>query len=174
MRDIRKLFFALWPDDRQRDKLRDVISPAVRLIDGKAVPRTNWHITLLYLGEFPEIAIPGLLMRAAEIRVDPFRTRLDRVEFWARSRTACLVPTAVPTELARLHQQLTNLVMDAGFEPETQQFRPHMTLCRRARPFETQRLAQPAMTEWKRFELMESLSHQGEVSYLPLKQEVPE
>ena len=67
MSKSRKLFFALWPDNRQRDKLRDVITPATRLIDGRAVPRDKWHMTLLYLGDFPETAIPGLLVKAGSI-----------------------------------------------------------------------------------------------------------
>ena len=174
MSATRKLFFALWPDSRQRDRLRDVITPATRLIDGRAVPRDNWHITLLYLGDFPEAAIPGLLVKTAEIDVQPFRTRLDRVEFWPRPRIACLVPTSIPTELARLHQLLQNILDDAGFPLETNQFRPHMTVCRQARPFETQRLAQPAMPEWTHFELMESTERRGERVYIPLKQQLLE
>ena len=174
MSNTRKLFFALWPDARQRDRLRDVISPAARLIDGRAVPRDNWHITLLYIGDFPEAAIPGLLTKAAEIHVEPFRTRLDRVEFWPRPRLACLVPTSIPTELARLNQRLQNILNDAGFLLETHQFRPHITVCRQARPFETQRLAQPAMPEWTRFELMESTQQRGQQVYIPLKQQLLE
>ena len=170
MSTTRKLFFSLWPDDRQRDRLRDVISPAVRLIDGRAVPRNNWHITLLFVGEFPESALTGLLQRSQEIQFEPFRTRLDKIEYWPRPKVACLVPTSMPSELARLNQQLKNLLNDAGFLMEEQRFRPHMTICRNARPFETQRLAQPAITEWSRFELMESVSSRGEVSYIPLKQ----
>ncbi|MDJ0760207.1 MAG: RNA 2',3'-cyclic phosphodiesterase [Woeseiaceae bacterium] len=174
MSATRKLFFSLWPDSRQRDRLRDVISPATRLIDGRAVPRGNWHITLLYLGDFPETAIPGLLRKTSEIHVEPFRTRLDRVEFWPRPRIACLVPTSIPTELARLHQLLQNILDDAGFTLETNQFRPHMTVCRQARPFETQRLAQPATPEWTHFELMESIERRGERVYIPLKQQLLE
>ena len=170
MSSTRKLFFSLWPDDRQRDRLRDVISPAVRLIDGKAVPRGNWHITLLYVGEFPESALTGLLQRSQEIQFEPFRTRLDRIEFWPRAKAACLVPTSMPSELARINQQLKNLLRDAGFLMEEQRFRPHLTICRNTRPFETQRLAQAAITEWSRFELMESVSSRGQVSYIPLKQ----
>ncbi len=172
MSSTRTLFFSLWPDYRQRDKLRDVIAPASRLIDGRAVPRDNWHLTLLYIGDFPEVAIPGLLSRAASMQVEPFRLRFDKVEFWPRPRVACLLPAVVPTELARLNQQLKNLLNDAGFLMEEQRFRPHITICRNARPFETQRLAQPIAMEWSKFELMESTRVRGETRYIPLKQEL--
>ncbi|MEM9403105.1 MAG: RNA 2',3'-cyclic phosphodiesterase [Pseudomonadota bacterium] len=172
MSTTRKLFFSLWPDYRQRDRLRDVIAPAVRLIDGRAIPRDNWHLTLLYVGEFPEVAIPGLLQQANALQSDSFRLRFDKVEFWARARVACLVPSTVPTELARLNQQLKNLLSDAGFLMEEQRFRPHITICRNARPFETQRLAQPLAVEWSSFELLESTRVRGETRYVPLKQEL--
>ncbi len=172
MSTTRTLFFSLWPDHRQRDRLRDVIAPAVRLIDGRAIPRDNWHLTLLYVGDFPEVAIPGLLQQAAALHVDPFNLRFDRVEFWPRPRVACLIPASVPTELARLNQQLKNLLNDAGFLMEDQRFRPHVTVCRNARPFETQRLAQPLTIEWSKFELMESTRVRGETRYVPVKQQL--
>ena len=33
----KRLFFALWPDSRQRDRMRDFISPVARLVDGMAI-----------------------------------------------------------------------------------------------------------------------------------------
>jgi len=39
-----------------------------------------------------------------------------------------------------------------------------------ARTFSTERLAQRATTEWSGFELVESISEHGAVTYRPLKQ----
>ena len=44
------------------------------------------------------------------------------------------------------------------------------TLVRRARHFDTQRLAQPAVIEWSGFELVESVAQPGGATYRPLKQ----
>ena len=98
----KRIFFALWPDDRQRDRLRDVISPLLKLVEGQAVHRGNWHVTTAFIGNFPETDIPGLLARAAQIEVEPFRLRFDRVEFWPRPKVASLVAATVPPELQRL------------------------------------------------------------------------
>jgi len=162
----RRLFFSLWPNERQRATLRNVIAPAVHTIDGRAVARANWHLTLLFLGDFPDSAVVGLKRRAAEIPFSPFRLRFDRVEYWPRSRVAVLTPASVPTELARINQALKNLLTDAGFPVEQSQFRPHVTIARNAKPFEVQRLAQPATVEWSGFELLESLSVRGERRYV--------
>jgi len=165
----RRLFFALWPDRRQRDRMRDFISPVAKLVDGKAIDRRNWHITLVYIGDFPDNRIDELHEAKTAVTVEPFRLRLDRLEFWPRPKIAALVPPTVPAELERLVEDLKGRVFAAGVDPEHQRvYRPHVTVVRNARPFETQRLAQSAVTEWSSFELIESVSEPGGTTYRPL------
>ncbi len=173
MAESRRLFYALWPDDRQRDRLRDVISPAVRLVDGRAVPRANWHLTLQFLGDVPEKLVPDLLEAIPRFAPPAFSIPFDRVEFWPRAKTACLVPSTLPSELARLHQQLKTLAGDLGLPVDDRQFRPHITVCRGARPFEKQRVSRTSRIEWSDFSLLESKTFRGEVSYHPVKQTLP-
>lgn len=166
----KRIFFALWPDDRQRDRLRDVISPLAKLVEGQHVYRGNWHVTTTFIGEFPEAGLQDLQARAAQITVEPFRLRFDRVEFWPRPKVASLVAAIVPPELQRLVDAQNSLLADLGVSVEDRAYRPHITVVRRARPFETQRLAQPAVVEWSGFELVESISEPGGATYRPLKQ----
>lgn len=168
--DTRRLFFALWPDDRQRDRLRDVINSVAKTVEGRPIDRRNWHITLAYIGEFPERQLPDLQARASKIVVEPFRLSFDRLEFWPRPKIACLVGATVPTELQALVKDLHGLMQDVGVAPEDRTFRPHITVVRNARAFPTERLTQRASTEWSSVELVESLPGSGEVSYRPLKQ----
>lgn len=165
----RRLFFALWPDHRQRDRMRDFITPVAKLVEGRAIDRRNWHITLAYIGEFPEDQIDELHEAKSAVTVEPFRLRLDKLEFWPRPKIAALVPPNVPAELERLVEDLQGRILAAGVNPEHQRvYRPHITVVRNARPFETQRLAQSAITEWSSFELVESVSEVGGVAYRPL------
>ena len=166
----KRIFFALWPDDRQRDRLRDLISPLAKLVEGQVVYRGNWHVTTAFIGNFPETDIPALLARAAEIEFEPFRLRFDRVEFWPRPKVASLVAPTVPPELQRLVDAQNAVLADFGVPVEDRTYRPHITVVRRARPFETQRLAQPAVMEWAGVELVESVSQPGGATYRPLKQ----
>lgn len=166
----KRIFFGLWPDDRQRDRLRDHISPLAKLVEGRAVYRGNWHVTTAFIGEFPEARIAALLARAAEIPVEPFRLRFDRVEFWPRPKVASLVAPTVPAELERLVDAHNALLDEFGIRVESRTYRPHITVVRRARPFETQRLAQPAVVDWSGFELIESVSQPGGAVYRLLKQ----
>lgn len=168
----KRLFFGLWPDGRQRERLRDAVVPFAKVVEGQAVFRGNWHVTLTFLGECPATVVSPLLARAAGIPFEPFRLRFDRVEYWARPKIACLVPSTVPAELQELVLRLNALSQDLGKVVEDRTYRPHMTLVRKARPFETQRLAQPLTMEWTGFELLESISDRGESRYIPLKQEL--
>ena len=62
------------------------------------------------------------------------------------------------------------VIADLGVEVDERRYRPHITVVRRARPFETQRLAQPAVVDWSGFELIESVPAVGGAKYHPLKQ----
>ena len=169
--DTKRVFFALWPDMRQRDRMRDFISPVAKLVEGRATERRNWHITLVYVGNFPASRIGELQEAKKAIEVEPFRLRFDRLEFWPRPKIAALVPPIVPPELERLVENLQGQVLAAGVDPEHQRvYRPHVTVVQNARQFETQRLAQSAITEWSSFELVESISEPGGVTYRPLDQ----
>jgi 2'-5' RNA ligase len=166
----KRLFFALWPDHRQRDQLRNVISPVTRLIEGDHVYRGDWHVTLVFVGDFPEERIPALLEASRAARIEPFRLRFDRAEYWPRPRVGVLAAQTVPAALQQLVADLNVVVEDAGVGPEDRVYRPHITIARRARPFETQRLAQPADVAWSDFRLVESVREAGRSTYRPVDQ----
>ena len=166
----KRLFFALWPDDRQRDRLRDVINSVSKTVEGRVVDRRGWHVTLAYLGDFPEKQVPDLLDRASAIPIEPFRLSFDRLEFWPRPKIACMVGATVPAELQSLVLDLHALIQDFGVVPEDRTYRPHITVVRNARTFTTERLTQRVTTEWSDFELVESLGGPGGARYRPLKQ----
>ena len=150
--------------------MRDFISPVAKLVEGRAIDRRNWHVTLAWVGDFPENRIRELQEAASEVEVEPFRLRFDRVEFWPRPKVASLVASTVPPELQRLVDAHNALLADFDIAVEDRTYRPHITVVRRARPFETQRLAQAAVIEWTGFELVESISQPGGATYRPLKQ----
>ena len=168
--ETKRLFFALWPDDRQRDQLREVINAVAKTVEGHAVDRRNWHITLAWIGDYPEERIPQLLKRVSEIDFEPFRLSFDRLEFWARPRIASLTAATVPEELHLVVTALENVLQDEGVVKETRTYRPHITVSRNARTFTTERLAQRTSIEWSSFELVESVPGREGAFYRPLKQ----
>lgn len=160
-----RFFFGLWPSERQREALRDPIKAAIGGVDGQPVLRGNWHVTLVFLGPLPGVDVPELQAMASEIEVEPFRLRLDRLEFWPRPKIACLLATSVPPELQALHDSLEKVAGEFGYREEERIYRPHVTVVRNARAFPPQPLAQPILLEWSRFELLVSSTTTRGVRY---------
>lgn len=168
--DSKRLFFALWPDDRQRETLRNTMSPVARQVEGSAVYRGNWHVTLVFIGEVAANRVADLQAATAGIAVDAFRLRFDRLAFWQRPRIACLQAMSVPPPLEALVSDLNGALVPFGHEPEKGHYRPHITAVRRARTFEPIMLARPLELSFDSFELVESVSTREGVQYHPLKQ----
>ena len=166
--NLKRIFFALWPDHRQRERLRDFIGPVAKEVEGRAVDRRDWHVTLAFIGDLDVRFIPGLMEAARGIEMEPFRLRLDRLEFWPRPKIAAVVPPRVPPDMEALVGRLNCLMMDVGVEPQDRVYRPHITVVRNARHFEPIRLPPSAEIEWSTFELLESVTEHGRTWYRPL------
>jgi 2'-5' RNA ligase len=166
----KKLFFGLWPSHRQRELLRDSINPVLSTVEGQAVDRRNWHITLVFIGNFPEDDIPALMAAANTIEPADFRLRFDSLTFWQRPKIACLHAKIIPPELEQLVASLQQVLIPFGIEPDERVYRPHITVSRKVRAFQEIRLARAVELQWSDIELVESVSVRGEVQYHPLKQ----
>ena len=164
----KRIFFALWPDQRQRERLRDIISPVAKEVEGHAVDRRNWHVTLAFIGDLEVRLVPGLVEAARQIQMEPFRLRLDRLEFWPRPRIGAVVPPRVPPDMESLVGELNALMMDVGVDAPERVYRPHITVVRHAHHFEPLRLPASAEIEWSHFELLESVREAGRTWYRPL------
>ena len=169
----RKLFFALWPSHRQREQLRDSINPTLPGIEGRYVDRRNWHVTLVFIGQFPGERVPELLSESAAIETGPIRLRFDTLTCWRKPKIACLCARSVPTALTELVRSLQKTMIPFGYPPDPRVFRPHITVARKVRPFRETRLAQAIELTWSDFVLLESVSVQGGVRYYPVKQRLP-
>jgi 2'-5' RNA ligase len=166
----RKLFYALWPSPRQLDLLRDAINPALSTVEGQPVGRNNWHVTLVYIGDFPEERIPALMAAVDTIDPGEIRLRFDSLTFWQKPKIACVHTKMVPPELERLVAALHQALIPFGIEPDERVYRPHITVSRKVRAFQEVRLARPIELQWSGFELIETISYRGEVQYRPVKQ----
>ncbi len=150
--------------------MRDIINPALSVVEGTAVDRRNWHVTLVFIGAFAEEYIARLQAAASEIEPFDIRLRFDRISYWQRPKIASLNPRNVPTELQQLVKSLERKLIPFSFEPNERAYRPHITVARRARTFPDVPLARPIDLQWSSFELIESVSSSRGVQYHPLKQ----
>lgn len=170
----RRLFFALWPEDRIRVKIVDRALSRSRSLGGRSVPRHNLHLTLLFLGEVPVECVGTLMQGAGAIRCRGFDLRLDRFGTFPEARVAWLggdppraglalvaklhelaVSARVPTESANKHPD------SCSPNQEQRRWRPHVTLRRRidARISSSAWNERPEPIDWtiRSFALIESI-----------------
>ncbi len=125
-----RLFVALWPGDAVRDAL-------VKWRDGwewpnGATPVRNdlMHMTLHFIGEFDPARVDELA-EALAMPISPFEMFFGRTAIW-HNGVAVLEPDEAPIGLTRLHAAVGDALAACGVMPEEREYRPHVTLARRA------------------------------------------
>ncbi|HEV7814514.1 MAG TPA: RNA 2',3'-cyclic phosphodiesterase [Janthinobacterium sp.] len=129
---MKKLFFALWPDAAVRAAL-------VRLqagLDGKPTRPDKLHLTLAFLGQRPDDALPALRHILATLPARPMTLEIDRRGYFDSHQIAWAGMRAPPPELLALRAALMQALTAAQFAPayEQDRFHPHITLRRKASP----------------------------------------
>jgi 2'-5' RNA ligase len=137
MEPAKQLFFALWPEEAQRNALAEAALEAVKSNGGRPVPALSLHITLTFLGSVPERRLQDLssvARRAAAIfpsSVAPLTLTLDHIEYWKKARVLCALAERESAQVLALADALTKEAAGAGFNPDLKPFRPHVTLARK-------------------------------------------
>jgi len=125
-----RMFLALWPDDAGRKALARHIESWTWPEAGDRYRPADWHVTLHFLGK---VAAGRLAQLATGLRVpfDAFDLVLDQPERWPRG-LAVLGASALPEQLADLHERLARTIALLGLPVEQRRYRPHVTLARHA------------------------------------------
>ncbi len=137
VREVRRLFFALWPDRPARERLEHTVRGAVRATGGRAVPSDQLHMTLAFLGAVPAARMAELALlaaarlSAADQALGPIDLTLERLVHWAGPRVLCAVPARAPAALETLVGRLLEALAAADFAPDLKPFRPHVTVARK-------------------------------------------
>ena len=139
---MKRLFFALWPDERVRKSLAEC---PLRGTAGvvRPVHRDDVHMTLQFLGNVAESTIPALEQAAGAVEAPPFKITLTHVGCWPRPRIAWCAPDEAPAALARLVGELGKRLAPVGFPAERRPYRPHVTLARGVRSMPEARFSAP-------------------------------
>lgn len=166
--ETQRLFFALWPGERQRRQLEEYF-PLLRGCGGRRVYNENLHITVAFLGSVDKETRICIEKAVDTISLPPFSIRLDQLGFWRRPRVVWLGCEETPTGLAALVAELKKAMISCGLEPDSRAFRTHLTLMRKAR--RPPRVPEIPALEWpvERFALVASETNQEGVVYKVLR-----
>lgn len=163
-----RVFFALWPDAAVHAALAPLVRDVARRAHGRATAVESIHLTLAFLGDVAEGALPAVEAIGAAMPHAGFGMRLAECGAFARSRVAWVAPAEVPPELLRLEAQLRAALAEGGFRTDARPFTPHLTLARRC----TRALPRVAITPiaWNvdRLSLMASSLQPGGARYREL------
>lgn len=127
-----RLFFALCPDDAVRTALAQRTGAAHAALGGRPVAASALHLTLVFLGEVAAQRVAALDQVARALPWTAFDLCLDRAGLWSREGIAWVAPQSPAPGLARLQRDLEQALCGIGLEPPARDFRPHVTLLRRA------------------------------------------
>lgn len=154
-RETQRLFFALWPGGREREKLQDYF-PLLRGCGGRKVSPQNLHLTLAFLGSIDADIRDCLVAAAERIALPRFSLQLSRLGFWPHPGVVWLGSGEAPAELLELVAELHQAMLACGLEPESRRFQPHITLLRKAQRGPRKQEVSPLEWQAERFVLVAS------------------
>ena len=161
---MKKLFFALWPDDEVRSRLLGQ-AQLIHINTGRRVPPENFHITLVFLGNVEEQAIPELTDGAEGLSVPGFRLQINHGGWWKRAKVAWLAPAYSPEPLLELVRQLNHQARLVGLPVDERDYSPHLTIARKfTRPLKPCTF-EPVHWDVGEFCLVESVTHEKGARY---------
>jgi 2'-5' RNA ligase len=164
----RRLFFALWPGEAERAAL----DQAGRTLTGKRVrriPEYNLHLTLAFAGSVTAAKQACLEQCAGAIRVAPFDLRINHAGYFPRPRVLWIGPEDVPQDLWELAGALRQGLLDCGLGPEAKAFQAHITVARKYRQGVPEHSFESFDWPVRDFRLVESVSTENGVRYVPLR-----
>lgn len=163
-----KLFFALWPEPAERDRLAE-LQQAIAPRGSRLTHADDLHVTLVYLGRVTPVQQAEVEKAAGAIEASSFTLKFESVKFWRRPRILCCLPNQTPEALSDLVRQLQRGMADCGFAPEKRPYQPHVTLVRKARGGKPHLIDKPIQWQAKRFVLAASGMAEGKPRYRILK-----
>lgn len=126
-----RAFFALWPDATVRAALAPLVRDIARKVHGRPAAVESIHLTLAFLGEVAEAALPSLEAIGAAMPRGTCVMQLAQCGTFGGARVAWVAPAETPPELVTLESQLRAALAAGGFRTEERPFAPHLTLARK-------------------------------------------
>ncbi|WP_091715394.1 RNA 2',3'-cyclic phosphodiesterase [Methylophaga sulfidovorans] len=164
---MRRVFFALWPDDDIRSRF-SYLSDQFEQPGLRKLKPSNFHMTLFFVGNVEDHIVVTLLDRAKSIRSFPISLEFNELDYWRKPKVLCLTCQKQPSSLYHLVNALNRMMSGLPITRETRPFRAHITLARKAK-YRPDMTFKPVRLSAERFALVESISTTDGVEYRVLE-----
>jgi 2'-5' RNA ligase len=174
-----RLFFALWPNDADRQVLVRNVAPIVASVGGRPTRTSNLHATLVFLGSVSDDQLPLVHSIASNVSAivstacEPIQLTFDRIEHWRKPQVVVATASRTPPAATALAEVLGRDLVSAGFTPDLKPFRAHITLARKIRRIvgvdaaniDSELTAPSTTLNFRDFSLVESRTVDGSSTY---------
>jgi 2'-5' RNA ligase len=151
-----RVFFALVPPVPLQRALGELARELARRAHGRPVPADNVHITLAFVGAWPQSGLATLCDAGAAIGANALRVTLDTLGGFRRAGVAWIGCSAAPPALGELATTLAARLAASGVALDARPFHPHLTLARKCRGPYPQEAAGPFAWDVDTLTLMQS------------------
>jgi 2'-5' RNA ligase len=155
LRQNKRLFFALLPEEKVRRQLAD-LQTQLPQTEGNRVHSHDLHMTLQFLGTVAHHQQACITEAADLVNGTCFDIGMTHLEYWSKPGMVMAVPRERPVELLRLVKALGENLKSCGFAGDNRSYRPHVTLLRKTMPLPKIVLAEPVCWRVADFVLLES------------------
>ncbi|WP_438865234.1 RNA 2',3'-cyclic phosphodiesterase [Neptunicella sp.] len=161
-----RCFLGLEPDSQTKLAIEDWRERNFASLQGP-VPMTNFHLTLLFLGQLEQHQINQLYQNIQQLQDLPgFTVTLNQIGYWPKPKALWLGAEQTPAQLDLLVDTLTRIVHQCHIDLQKRPYIPHLTLFRKCSQNPPAALIEPAFTcHFDQFHLFESVSSRHGVSY---------
>jgi len=161
-----RLFFALWPDQRVRQRLSETYENVEALAgQGRPLSPANLHMTLHFLGNIPLTKVDCFIKQAEKIQLPCFELEINRLGYFKKPKISWLGPVSFPQGLLKLQFALGENIKNCGFQVESRPFQPHVTMARKIQQSVLSDQIKPVQWKVDRFALIKSISMETSVEY---------
>ena len=168
---VQRLFFALWPDEAERQQLKQCqqlkcFSDSLQDHPGsRAVFPGNFHITLAFLGNVNANQRACAEQVANDIQCSPFEFIINNADYWRKPRILWVGPNEMPEGLVALATELRDGAIECGVQMDMRPYNAHVTLMRKIARLPEGLAIRPFPWIARSFVLIESTSRPEGVRY---------
>ncbi|MDH5357588.1 MAG: RNA 2',3'-cyclic phosphodiesterase [Gammaproteobacteria bacterium] len=164
---MKKLFLALWPEDKIRKKIA-TLNQSITSDQLQKYKPENLHVTLAFLGNVSNEVEQIVRQGTNEIIAEPVSIVFDQLTLWPKGGILCLTSARQPQSLLDLVNAINNILHEAGVRIDSRPYVAHVTLGRRTQLKPTIPV-EPILWNSTSFVLVESVSVDDGVEYQVLQ-----
>jgi RNA 2',3'-cyclic 3'-phosphodiesterase len=126
-----RLFFALKPDPSEWGGLGEATRSLLLKPGSLLVPRSNYHLTLAFIGEVAASQLSILQEIGARQVAPALALKFDAFEYWPKPEVVVAAARTIPEGLQVLWQRLHDELAVHQWALDAKRLRPHVTLARK-------------------------------------------